>query len=139
MEVLTLLLAGVVLLVVIWVFLIQFGVSPITVKTAGFRGGLRSNPQAVNLGPSRMSRRSEIGYDGPKYNMSFLGGPMGGEAPIFYDIGDISATQAAIGSGNYSGGDDGTPVSMKSTAESFASRKKHGFADLDEMLVRSSR
>jgi hypothetical protein len=114
--------AGGICVCIIWLCVITF-----TPKTAAFYGGpvLRSVPQAVNLGASHMSRRSDGVYEYEK-PLSFLGGP---EPPVFYDIGDISAARAAIG-GNM-GSADRRGVNEASSSS--------GFADLDDMLVRSSR
>lgn len=118
------------------VFLIWLSIMSAKVYS-GFQGTLRSVPQAINLGPSHMSRPSDRGYDFSRNDMSFLGGPMGGESPVFYDIGDISASRdAVVASGVYERDQDNN---LPSTASGFASRKKNGFADLDELLVRSSR
>jgi hypothetical protein len=95
---------------------------------AGFTGTVRSEPQAINLGASHMSRRSDGVYEYER-PMSFLGAPMGGEAPTFYDIGDVSAARAAVG---------GTMGAAQRRGINTASSGA-GFADLDDLLVNSSR
>lgn len=95
---------------------------------SGFAGTLQSVPQAVNLGASHMSRRSDGVYEYER-PMSFLGAPMGGEPPVFYDIGDVSAARAAVG---------GTMgAAQKRGANELSSAS--GFQDLDDLLVQSSR
>jgi hypothetical protein len=92
-------------------------------KTSGFAGTVQSVPQAINLGASHMSRRSDGVYAYTK-PMSFLGAPMGGEPPVFYDIGDLSATKNLVTTDMYRPDEVG---------------ENSGFADLDQLLVNSSR